>query len=116
MVLDTMQSFDIDGAKAQAALDRVDLTTNKQVIPDDPLPPMRPSGVRIGTPALTARGIGIDELDEIAAIIVETLRASDDPALEAALAARPRAPTARSEERRVGKERVSTFNTRGETD
>ncbi|MFZ3033263.1 MAG: serine hydroxymethyltransferase [Parvibaculum sp.] len=95
IVIDTMQSFDLDGARAQAALDRVDLTTNKQVIPDDPLPPMRPSGVRIGTPALTARGIGIDEMDEIAAIIVETLRASDDPAMEAALAARTRALTAR---------------------
>lgn len=95
MVLDTMQSFGIDGAKAQAALDRVGLTTNKQVIPDDPLPPMRPSGVRIGTPALTARGIGLTEMDEIAAIITETLTANGDGAAEAKLAARTRALTAR---------------------
>lgn len=95
MVLDTMQSFGIDGAKAQAALDRVGLTTNKQVIPDDPLPPMRPSGVRIGTPALTARGIGIGEMDEIAAIIAETLTAEGDAKAEAALAERTLALTAR---------------------
>ena len=95
MVLDTMQSFAVDGAKAQAALDRVGLTTNKQVIPDDPLPPMRPSGVRIGTPALTARGIGTSEMDEIAAIITETLIANGDAAAEAKLAARTRALTAR---------------------
>ena len=95
MVLDTMQSFGIDGAKAQAALDRVGLTTNKQVIPDDPLPPMRPSGVRIGTPALTARGIGASEMDEIAAIIAETLVANGDAGAEAKLRTRTEALTAR---------------------
>ena len=95
MVLDTMQSFGVDGAKAQAALDRVGLTTNKQVIPDDPLPPMRPSGVRIGTPALTARGIGLGEMDEIAAIIAETLVANGDAGAEAKLLARTQALTAR---------------------
>ena len=95
MVLDTMQSFGVDGAKAQAALDRVGLTTNKQVIPDDPLPPMRPSGVRIGTPALTARGIGTGEMDEIAAIIAETLAANGDAGAEAKLRTRTEALTAR---------------------
>jgi glycine hydroxymethyltransferase len=95
IVLDAMRSFGVDGAKAQAALDRVGLTTNKQVIPDDPLPPMRPSGVRLGTPALTARGIGLNEMDEIAAIIAETLSANGDASAEAMLAARTRALTAR---------------------
>lgn len=95
MVLDVVQSFGLDGAKAQAALDRVDLTTNKQVIPDDPLPPMRPSGIRLGTPAATARGMGEAEMEEIAAIIAETLRAGGDAEAEALLAARTRALTAR---------------------
>ncbi|MGB3810494.1 MAG: serine hydroxymethyltransferase [Parvibaculum sp.] len=95
MVLDVVQSFGLDGAKAQAALDRVDLTTNKQVIPDDPLPPMRPSGIRLGTPAATARGMGAAEMEEIAAIIAETLRAGGDAEAEALLAARTRALTAR---------------------
>ena len=88
LVIDTMQSFAIDGAKAQAALDRVGLTTNKQVIPDDPLPPMRPSGIRLGTPAATARGMGRTEMEEIAAIIAETLGAQGDTRIESVLAAR----------------------------
>ena len=43
MVIDTVKSFGIDGRAAQEALDRIGITTNKQVIPDDPLPPVRPS-------------------------------------------------------------------------
>ena len=95
MVIDTMASFGIDGAKAQEALDRVGLTTNKQVIPDDPLPPMRPSGLRLGTPAATARGMGAAEMEEIGAIIAETLAAGGDLTAETKLAARTRALTAR---------------------
>ncbi|MGV8995368.1 MAG: serine hydroxymethyltransferase [Parvibaculaceae bacterium] len=95
MVINTIESFGMDGAKAQAALDRVGLTTNKQAIPDDPLPPMRPSGVRIGTPALTARGLGLSEMDEIAAIIAETLIANGEANAEAKHAARTRALTSR---------------------
>jgi glycine hydroxymethyltransferase len=95
MVIDIVASFGLDGAEAQDALDRVGLTTNKQVIPDDPNPPMRPSGLRLGTPAATARGMGAGEMEEIAAIIAGTLRAGGDPATEAALAKRTRALTAR---------------------
>ena len=95
IVIDSMQSFGIDGAAAQATLDRVGLTTNKQVIPDDPLPPMRPSGIRLGTPAATARGMGLAEMEEVAAIIADALRAEGDPTVEAGLVARTRALTAR---------------------
>jgi len=95
IVIDTVQSFGTDGANAQTTLDRVGLTTNKQVIPDDPLPPMRPSGVRLGTPAATARGMGLDEMEEVAAIIADALRAEGDAGTEAALAARTRALTSR---------------------
>lgn len=95
LVINTVQSFGIDGAKAQAALDRVGLTTNKQIIPDDPLPPMRPSGIRIGTPAATARGLGLTEMDEVAAIIAEALIADGDTATEAKLLARTEALTSR---------------------
>jgi glycine hydroxymethyltransferase len=95
LVIDTVQSFGIDGAVAQEALDRVGLTTNKQVIPDDPNPPMRPSGLRLGTPAPTARGMGETEMAEIGAIIAETLAAKGDRAAEEKLAARTRALTAR---------------------
>lgn len=95
MVIDTMASFGLDGAKAQEALDRVGLTTNKQVIPDDPLPPMRPSGLRLGTPAATARGMGAVEMEEIAVIITGTLAAEGDVAVESKWATRTRALTAR---------------------
>lgn len=95
MVIDTVASFGLNGAEAQEALDRVGLTSNKQVIPDDPNPPMRPSGLRLGTPAATARGMGADEMEEIAAIIAGTLAARGDSAAEAEFASRTRALTAR---------------------
>ncbi len=95
LVIDTVASFDLDGAKAQEALDRVGLTTNKQVIPDDPNPPMRPSGLRLGTPAATARGMGEKEMAEIAEIIAAALNAKGDAVTEAALAARTHKLTAR---------------------
>jgi glycine hydroxymethyltransferase len=95
LVIDTVQSFGLDGAVAQEALDRVGLTTNKQVIPDDPNPPMRPSGLRLGTPAPTARGMGEAEMAEIGAIIAEALAAKGDRAAEERLAARTRRLTAR---------------------
>ena len=51
MVIDTVKSFGINGRVAEETLDEVSITTNKQVIPDDPNPPLRPSGIRLGTPA-----------------------------------------------------------------
>lgn len=74
MVVDTVKSFGMDGARAQALLDRVELTTNKQVIPDDVNPPMRPSGLRLGTPAPTARGMGAAEMAVIGRLLTATLR------------------------------------------
>ncbi len=95
MVIDTVKSFGMDGAQAQGTLDRVGLTANKQVIPDDPNPPMRPSGLRLGTPAATTRGMGGAEMDEIADILAGALSANGDKAAEAALAARLRDLTGR---------------------
>ena len=83
MVVDTVKSFGVDGRVAQEALDKIGITTNKQVIPDDPLPPVRPSGLRLGTPACTTRGMGEDDMRKIAAWMVSALRAPED---EAALA------------------------------
>ncbi|NIR58995.1 MAG: serine hydroxymethyltransferase, partial [Gammaproteobacteria bacterium] len=59
-------------------LDAVGITTNKQVIPDDPNPPLRPSGIRLGTPAATTRGMGEREMERIAGWIVDALRAHRD--------------------------------------
>ena len=82
MVLDCVQSFGIDGRVAEEALDQVSITCNKQVIPDDPNPPLQPSGIRLGTPAATTRGMDGAEMEQLAAWIVEALRRHDDaPAL-----------------------------------
>ena len=78
MVLDCVQSFGIDGRIAEEALDQISITCNKQVVPDDPNPPLRPSGIRLGTPAATTRGMGSAEMEQLAAWIVEALRRHDD--------------------------------------
>ena len=83
MVVDTVASFGIDGRVAEQALDRIGITTNKQVIPDDPRPPLRPSGIRLGTPACTTRGMTEDDMRRIGKWMVDTLRApKDDVAIE----------------------------------
>jgi glycine hydroxymethyltransferase len=87
MVLDVSQSFGINGAVGETALDHAGLTTNKQVIPDDPNPPLRPSGVRMGTPAPTSRGMKEPEMELLARIIADALKGHDDPALLAKLRA-----------------------------
>jgi glycine hydroxymethyltransferase len=78
LVLDTVKSFGLDGRAAERALDRVAVTTNKQVIPDDPLPPLRPSGVRMGSPAATTRGMRTAEMERLAGWICDALERRDD--------------------------------------
>ena len=78
MVLDCVQSFGIDGRVAEEALDQVAITCNKQVVPDDENPPLRPSGIRLGTPAATTRGMGGAEMEQLAEWIVAALRQHDD--------------------------------------
>jgi glycine hydroxymethyltransferase len=78
MVMDVEKSFGIDGRVAQEALDKIGITANKQVIPDDPLPPVRPSGVRLGTPACTTRGMNEADMQRIGAWIVKALKAPED--------------------------------------
>jgi glycine hydroxymethyltransferase len=81
IVIDTVRSFDIDGRVAETALDLAGLTVNKQVIPDDPRPPLRPSGIRLGTPALTTRGMKEPQMKQVAAWMVQALRAPKDEQL-----------------------------------
>ena len=87
LVIDTVKSFDIDGRVAETALDHAGLTVNKQVVPDDPRPPLRPSGVRLGTPAITTRGMGESEMVDVANWIVRALKSSQDTATLAAIKA-----------------------------
>jgi glycine hydroxymethyltransferase len=81
MVVDTVTSVGLDGSAAEDILDAVGITTNKQIIPDDPRPPLKPSGIRLGTPAATTRGMGESEMRVIAKFIAESLRSKGDPAV-----------------------------------
>jgi len=95
LVIDTVASFGIDGRQAQEVLDRIELTTNKQVIPDDPNPPMRPSGLRLGTPAPTARGMGEADMAIVGRLIASALRSPENAEHLAGLAEEVSALTAR---------------------
>ncbi len=71
------------GKEAQIALDKAGITVNKNMIPDDPRSPMDPSGIRLGTPALTTRGMKEDEMKTIAGWIDEAIvNFKDDAKLE----------------------------------
>ncbi len=78
MVMDTSVSYGLDGRVAEEALDKASITTNKQIIPDDPNPPLRPSGIRIGTPAATSRGMVESDMERLAEWIVACLTNADD--------------------------------------
>jgi glycine hydroxymethyltransferase len=80
IVIDTVTSFNIDGRVAETALDLAGLTVNKQVIPDDPRPPLKPSGIRLGTPAMTTRGLQEAQMAQVAEWMVQALRSHDDAA------------------------------------
>lgn len=66
MLVDVKSSFGIDGGQAEEALDKIGLTLNKNAIPDDTLPPFRPSGIRLGTPAITTRGLKENHMAQVA--------------------------------------------------
>ncbi|MEE2915251.1 MAG: serine hydroxymethyltransferase [Pseudomonadota bacterium] len=78
MVLDTMKTYDLDGRVAEETLDKASITTNKQISPDDPNPPLRPSGLRIGTPAATARGMNEEHMEQLGQWIHECLSSHED--------------------------------------
>jgi glycine hydroxymethyltransferase len=77
----------VTGKDAEALLDEVGITVNKNAIPFDALPPNTASGIRLGTPATTTRGFGADEMRSIARIITEAIAARDDPAASSRLRA-----------------------------
>ena len=66
ILADVHKSFGIDGGVAEEALDKIGLTLNKNSIPDDPLPRYTPSGIRLGTPAITTRGLKEKDMDTVA--------------------------------------------------
>ncbi len=76
MLGDVYKSFGIDGKEAQERLEAIGITVNANAIPDDPLPPFRPSGIRLGTPAVTTRGYTETDMVRIAGRIIDELRRS----------------------------------------
>ncbi len=69
----------IGGKLAETALDKCGITVNKNMIPFDERKPVDPSGIRIGTPALSSRGMGEDEMKSVGRWILEALRSPEDP-------------------------------------
>lgn len=78
MLVDVFSSFHITGKEAEEALDKVGLTLNKNMIPDDPRKPYNPSGIRLGTPAITTRGMKEDDMDYIGETIYKVITHHDD--------------------------------------
>ncbi len=84
VLADVYGSFGIDGKTAQERLEASGITTNANAIPNDTLPPFRPSGLRLGTPAVTTRGMKENETKQIAELIIAAIQ-TDDPSGHAEL-------------------------------
>ena len=84
---------DMNGMEVQNLLDTIHITTNKEAIPNDPLPPKYTSGLRLGTPAITSRGFNEEDCEEVARIIVDAIKYHNDPEELKKLDARTKALT-----------------------
>lgn len=78
ILADVYKSFGIDGKVAERALDKIGLTLNANAVPDDPLPMFTPSGIRLGTPALTTRGLSEGHMAKIAEWMKRAIDHRDD--------------------------------------
>jgi glycine hydroxymethyltransferase len=78
MVVDCMRSFKVDGKVVQHVLDEIGISTSKSTIPDDTLPPFAPSGLRLGTPAITTRGMKEPEIDYLVDAMLKAIEKRDD--------------------------------------
>jgi glycine hydroxymethyltransferase len=81
LMLVDVSSVGLTGKVAEEALHAVDLTCNKNLIPFDPRPPVETSGIRLGTPAITTRGLDTDDVRRLGNWIADVLAAPDDAAL-----------------------------------
>ena len=81
LLLVDLASLGITGQDAETALERVGIIANKNAIPFDPRPPRVASGLRLGTPAITSRGLDEGATKQVARLIVQVLTRSDDDAV-----------------------------------
>ncbi len=86
LMLVDVSGVSLTGADAEEALGAVGVTCNKNLIPYDPQPPMKASGVRIGTAAVTTRGLGTAEMETLGGLIADVLHAPSDEAVRARVA------------------------------
>ncbi len=80
ILADVYDSFGLDGKTVEIALDAVGLNVNANVIPDDTLPPFKPSGIRLGTAAITTRGFKTKDMKQIAEWMKQAIDNHDNPA------------------------------------
>ena len=78
VILIDLTKTGVTGKKAENALERAGITTNKNMVPFDERSPMITSGIRVGTPAMTTRGMGVDEMIKIATLIHQVIQNIDD--------------------------------------
>jgi len=78
ILADVNKSFGIDGKIAEESMDKIGLTLNANAVPDDPLPMFRPSGIRLGTPAMTTRGLREEHMAQIAEWMKQAIDNRDD--------------------------------------
>ncbi|WDI37961.1 serine hydroxymethyltransferase [Entomospira culicis] len=94
LVLVDLRPLKVSGNVAEKLLDRVGITCNKNAIPFDPAPARETSGIRLGTPVLTTRGMKEPQMQELATLIVDTLKAIDNDAMLQDIKLRSRALSA----------------------
>ena len=95
LVLADVRTLNITGKTAEETLDDIGITVNKNTIPFDPESPFVTSGIRMGTAAVTTRGFGSEEMDEMASIIATVLKNHDDETKRNEARARVQALTSR---------------------
>ncbi|MCB9822010.1 serine hydroxymethyltransferase [Candidatus Nomurabacteria bacterium] len=78
ILIDIQASFGIDGSEAEKVLDQIGLTLNKNAIPNDTLPPFKPSGIRLGTPAITSRGMKESDMEMVAEWMLQAIKSKND--------------------------------------
>lgn len=81
ILADVHKSFSLDGKIVEQSLDKIGLTLNANAIADDPLPAFRPSGIRLGTPAITTRGLKAEHMSQIAEWMDLAIKSKDDDSI-----------------------------------